>query len=156
MDVTVGFVVPETVSPNENFTITFPGEPSVLQSSLNGLTANNYSNLSQTYQVQGGGAFVDGSIVNPGVAILNPGDIETAHTAEIIAPDKFKMLTPGPLAPGTLITPTVSVQVQAPESGSVTVNAFQRTISMRLNNVFNAATTCALPTTTLATVPVVN
>jgi uncharacterized repeat protein (TIGR01451 family) len=158
-DITVSFVVADSVAPNSEFTITFPSVTRPLPSSFQTLTVTNYSNLSTTYQVQGGATFVPGSIVNPGTATLAPnagGAPQTlTQTADITVSDKIKLATPGPFVPGTLTTPTITARIKAPAAGAVTVNAFQATQTVRLNNAFNAVTTCAIPTTTLATVPVV-
>jgi len=158
-DITIGFIVPDTVTPNQQFTITFPGGSALLPSSSNGLNVTQYSNLSQTLQIQGGGAFVPGSIVNPGTAVLDPtaagANVNVVQTAAFIGTDKYKAGNPGPFVPGTLTTPTITAKIQAPASGAVTINAFELTTQVKLNGAINAAVTCAIPTDTLATIPVV-
>jgi hypothetical protein len=162
-DISVGFVVPDSANPDAEFTVTFPGSSRLLPATAGNLTVTSHSNLSMTYQVQGG-TFVDGSIVNTGTATLVPTSGAATQTiiqtADVIAPDKFKFGNPTNTAglafpPGTLTTPTISVKVKAPASGTVTINALAITQTMRLNNSLNAAVSCAIPTTTLAVVPIV-
>src|SRR6185503_16893602 len=100
-----------------------------------------------------------GSIVNPGTATLAPtagGATQTiVQTAVLTAPDKYTSGNPGPFVPGTLTTPTITVNALAPASGDITMNAFQLTTTVKLNGSINAAVVCAIPTDTLATIPVV-
>jgi hypothetical protein len=158
-DVTVGFIAPDTVAPGEVFTITFPGGSALLPNTSNGLTITNYSNLSLTYQINNA-TFVAGSIVNPGTATLVPTappntPVTITETATLPTANRISIGTPGPFVPGTLTTPDITVQGTAPASGSVTLNAFQLTTTVKLNGSIIAAVTCAIPTDILVTIPVV-
>jgi len=163
-DVTVGFLLPDSVAPNGTFTMTFPGGSALLPNSSNGLNITSYNSLSLAYQVKGGGSFVSGSIVNPGTATIVPTaaphtPANTPETATISTitntNDEFATGTPGPFVPGTLTTPTITVNVQAPASGAVTFNAFKLTTAVVLNGAIHTSVSCSIPTDTLATVPVV-
>jgi hypothetical protein len=159
-DITVGFVVPDSVSPGETFTVTFPGGSALLPSTGSGFPITAYSNLSLTYQIKGT-TFKAGSISNPGTATLAPtaggATQNVVETSTLTAPDKIANGNPGPFPPGTLTTPTITVQAVAPASGAVTLNAFQltTTVTLAAGGGVSAAVTCAIPTDTLVTIPVV-
>jgi hypothetical protein len=158
-DITVGYVVPDTVAPGETFTVTFPGGSALLPSASSGLTITSFSNLSLTHQINNA-EFVAGSIVNPGTAQIDPTNPALPNqtitqTSELVAPNRIKNGTPGPFPPGTLTTPTITVQAVAPASGEVTLQAFQLTTTALLNGLISAAVTCAIPNDIIATIPVV-
>jgi hypothetical protein len=164
-DITVSISAPNSVTPGSSFTITFPGGTSMLPTQSNGLTITSYSNIFLTYQIHGA-PFTNNTIVNPGVATLIPAGSTTpqniVEAASLPATDQIKSGQPGPFSPGTagpnneatLITPDISVNVTAPASGSVTLNALSLTTSVLLNNFLHADVTCNIPQDTLITIPV--
>jgi len=69
MDVTVGILAPDSVTPGETFSLTFPGGSAGLPTRSNGLSVSEYGQLFQVAQLNGA-TFNAGSIVNPGTAGL--------------------------------------------------------------------------------------
>src|SRR5262249_2605926 len=52
-DITIGLVVPDSVTPGQVFTITLPGGSAGLPTRSNGLNVSTYSNLFQVIQLNG-------------------------------------------------------------------------------------------------------
>ena len=156
-DVTLGFIAPDAVAPGQVFTLTFPGGSAVLPNKSTPFNITQYKNLSETYQIKGA-TFLAGSIVNPGTATLLPtagGAAQTiVESSSLPTADEFSSGNPGPFVPGTLTTPTITVQATAPASGSITINGFSLTTTVTLNGITDAAAVCAIPKATLATIPV--
>jgi hypothetical protein len=163
-DVSVSITAPNQVTPGQVFTITFPGATAMLPTQSNGFTITSYSNIFLTYQIQNA-TFVNGTIVNPGTAQMIPAGSTTPQTiveqSTLPAPDQIASGNPGPFNPGsggnneaTLITPDISVNATAPQSGSVTLNALTLTTTVVLNGRFTANVTCNVPTDTIITIPV--
>ena len=155
-DISVTIIAPDVATPNQPFTLTFPGGSALLPSTSNGLTITSYSNQTLTYQIHGT-TFTAGSVVNPGTAELVPTappstPVNIVQTATV-AGDKFTTGNPGPFVPGTLNTPSISVSAIAPASGDITLNAFQLTTSVKLNGVINTSVVCSIPTDTVLTIP---
>src|SRR5262249_35887349 len=72
-DVSIEIIAPDSVSPGQQFTISFPGGSAMLPTRASGSQAVNisaYSNLFQTVQLNGAD-FVQASLVNPGTATVN-------------------------------------------------------------------------------------
>src|SRR5436305_10503762 len=156
-DITVSITAPDSVTPGQTFTVTFPGGSALLPNSSNGLTITQYSNLSTTFQINGT-TFTSGTIVNPGTATLVPtaggATQNIVVNATLPATNQIKIAEPGPFPPGTLTLPDISVSAVAPASGSVTLNAAQLTTTVKLNGIITAAATCNIPATTIVTIPV--
>jgi len=159
-DVTISITAPDSVSPGEQFTITFPGGSALLPSSSNGLTITNYSNLGQTLQIHGA-TFDPGSatVAPPGTATIVPTaaphtPASIAQTASLPTADTVLFGTPGPFVPGTLTTPDTSVTVTAPATGPITLNMIQLTTAVLLNGSIHTSVTCNVPADTLITIPV--
>ena len=138
-DITVGITAPDSVTPGQTFTITFPGGSSLLPNTSNGLNITSYSNLTQTFQIKGT-TFNPGSITSTGDTSVLPTAGGAAQTVtesfSLPAPDKLQFGQPGPFPAGTLTAPDVSVMATTPASGDVTLDAFQLTTQVRLDNAF--------------------
>src|SRR5947207_3992331 len=156
-DITVSITAPDSVTPGQTFTVTFPGGSALLPNSSNGLTITQYSNLSTTFQINGT-TFTSGTIVNPGTATLVPtaggATQNIVVNATLPATNQIKIAEPGPFPPGTLTLPDISVSAVAPASGSVTLNAAQLTTTVKLNGIITAVATCNIPADTIITIPV--
>ncbi len=150
-DVTVNLVAPSSVSPGSQFTVTIKGNTATLPSAQGTFTINNFTNLSNTFRLDGA-SFVSGTAVASGQSKIDgtPLTGSIALTANTIKP-----LTPGPIHPGTLVTPDITVKVKAGAAGSViTLHAVVLTTTANLT-LGAAALTCPLPDTAVATTNVV-
>ncbi len=152
-DVTVSIAAPDRAVAGSQFTLTFPGGTNELPSQSNGFTITSYKDLYLSYKIHGT-TLDNGTIQNPGTATIN-GD-PTPETAAIGPADTFTLGNPGPMPPGTLVTPDVSVDATAGSAGSsITINALTLTTTAMLNGSFPAQVTCNVPQDTLITIPVV-
>src|SRR5260221_6889426 len=118
VDITVDVEGPAHVKQGQTFTITFPGGTSTLPDSALGgaVSIAGYTNLSTSYQILGD-SYLPGTLNTIGTASINGSDTPMLGT-----------LTPGGKAPntatfvigqseippGTLVTPSWTVQVKAP------------------------------------------
>jgi hypothetical protein len=155
-DISTTITAPDNVDPGETFTVTIEGGSASLPTSASGLQITSYSNLSQTFQINGTN-FNDGSIINPGTGTLTTagGSVQTVVVnATLPAPNQLRISEPGPFPPGTLTVPDISVMATAPAEGSLTINMVQLTTTVKLSGVITAAATCNVPNDTIITIPI--
>ncbi len=154
--VTVNLVQPSSVSPGTQFTVTIKGNTATLPASQSGLTITNFTNLSNTYRVDGA-TFVSGSAVASGQSKIDGTPITGSIT---LGTNTMKAATPGPIHPGTLVTPDITVKVKAGAAGSVaTLHAVTLMTTAHLGSPVPAPglapLTCPLPDTAVGTTNVV-
>ena len=150
---------PTDVASGAVFTVTFPGGDATLPSSALGgaVKIDNFVNLSNGYTVTGG-TFVPGSIVSSG-PITNNGTVVTGSSTLSAGNTAITFAQPGPLAPGDLNTPDVSVNVQAPPGpATITIGAATLTTTADVGAITVAnplgtpiAVTCTVPANVITT-----
>ncbi len=123
-DITVHVVAPNGVAPGATFGVSFPSLTSNLPSSAQGLTITSYRDLSTTYRVTGASSVVAGSGTTDGPATINgeptPAEVRTAG-------NDISGVVPGPVPPGTLVTPNGAAQIVAGADGSaITISRDRR------------------------------
>jgi LPXTG-motif cell wall-anchored protein len=137
------------------FTVTVHGGTTDLPSSNSGLTIDSYQDLSTRYEVTGA-TIVAGSAVPAGTATIN--GAPTAGTVSLDGPNEIILATPGPIPPGTLITPNVSFKILAGAAGTTVTTGVVKSFTQANLPAFNAiaTVTCPYPANTLTTTQVVN
>ncbi len=151
MDISVNVVAPSSASIGSQFTLTIKGNTATLPASQGTFTINNFTNLSTTYQLAGA-TFVGGSAVASGSTTIDGTPIAGSIT---LTSTTIKPATAGPIHPGTLVTPDITVKVKAGAAGStITLRAVDLTTTANLT-VGAAPLDCPLPNTAVATTNVV-
>jgi LPXTG-motif cell wall-anchored protein len=142
----LNFTVDAPVQANagSQFTITIKGGSATLPSTNGPFTINNFTDLSSTISIAGG-TFVTNSAHASGVATINGTPISPPGT--VTFPDAHTMTSssPGPIVPGTLVTPDITVKVNAGAAGStVSVSAVGISTTAHLT-VGAAVVNCPVP-----------
>jgi LPXTG-motif cell wall-anchored protein len=151
-DLKWGATSPTEVNAGSQFTVTFPSFTTALPASSGGIAVTGYKNLSTTYSIEGG-TFVSGTINTTSAPTLDGSPV--TGTASLPDSHTIKMTIPGPISPGQLAAPVVTVKVQAGAAGTtfkihgagVDLTAV---VSLGEPNI-----TCDAPTNTLSTTQVV-
>ncbi len=157
-DIPYGVDAPTTVNAGSEFTVTFPGGAAALPAKVLGFVpVASYSNLSTSYQVQGG-TFDQPTYAESGPTLIDGVSTPSAHAFP--APDTLSMSTVGPIAPGTLTTPDRTVSVIAGAAGT-TINIIEKTLTSTVAlgtppSTSNVTATCPVPSTILIPISVVN
>ncbi len=140
------------------FTVTFPGGDATLPATALGgvVKIQSFTNLSSTYTVTGA-TFVPGTIATSG-PVTNNGTEVTGTSALGAGNTTITFGEPGPLAPGDLTTPDVTVSVQAPV-GPATITISATTLTTTANVGASppgtpVPVTCTIPANTLTTTDV--
>ncbi|HET9727975.1 MAG TPA: hypothetical protein VFR41_01065, partial [Acidimicrobiia bacterium] len=146
---------PTDVASGAEFPVIFPGGSATLPSSALGgvVKIQSFINLSSTYHVTGG-TFVPGSEVASGPT-TNNGTVVTGTITYSNGNTDVTFGEPGPLLPGDLTTPDITIQVQAP-AGPATVDISAKALTTTANigptpPGTPVPVTCAIPANTLTT-----
>jgi LPXTG-motif cell wall-anchored protein len=156
-DFTVNVSMPTEVNAGSQFTVTFPGGSTDLPAGTDpgqpgNLPITGYTDLSTSYALVGAN-FVSGSAVPSGPP-TNNGNTKTGTV--VISGGAVTFGTPGPLDPGTLVSPTITVKATAGAAGStITIHAGAVLTTVAVAGLGNIALTCPIPDDTLATTQVV-
>jgi LPXTG-motif cell wall-anchored protein len=156
-DFTVDASMPTEVNAGSQFTVTFPGGSTVLPAGTDpgqpdNLAITGYTGLSSSYELAGAN-FVNGSAVAGGPTTIN-GD-PTPGTVDISG-GTVTFASPGPLDPGTLVSPTITVKATAGAAGStITIHVGEIHTTAAVAGLGNVVLTCPIPDDTLATTQVV-
>ncbi len=114
---------PAQVAEDENYTVTVPGGTTTLENKQAGLNVASYEQLYTLFGVVGGTV----TSVDPAPDPTINGN-STPGEAFVDGNGRVRIGTPGPVPPGTLVTPTVTFHVQ-PDPGSswvgTKITAFQ-------------------------------
>jgi hypothetical protein len=129
---------PLSANAGSEFPVVFPGGTSTLPSSALGgvVTIQSFINLSLTYSVGGGGTFDPATVTTSGQT-LNNGNPVTGSVTFGAGNTTMTIAQPGPLFPGTLVVPDVTVNVIAP--------AAPNTVTISLNQLTTTANVGASP-----------
>jgi hypothetical protein len=136
-------------------TVTVHGGTTELPSTNSGLQIDSYQDLSTRYKITGG-TIVPGSAVPAGSATIN--GHPTPGTATLDGTDQIILATPGPIPPGTLVTPNTSFKIHAGAAGTAVTTSVVKSFTKANLPAYNAVATvnCPYPTNTLSTTQVVN
>ncbi len=148
--------VPTDAASGSIFQVTFPGGSSTLPSSALGgvVKIQSFVNLTNAYVLSGGATFVPGSVVTSG-PVTNNGTEVTGSDVLSDGNTKVTFGQPGPLAPGDLTTPDVTISVQAPPGpATVTVGGASLTTTANVGATAPGtpiAVTCTVPANVVTT-----
>jgi LPXTG-motif cell wall-anchored protein len=143
--------MPTEVNAGSQFTITFPGGSATLPSASGAVTITGYNNLSTSYELEGAN-FVNNSDVSSGPPTIN-GNPTTGTVSFSSGTVTFG--TPGPLVPGTLVSPTITVKATAGAAGSTITIHGGDVHTTAVTAIGSVVVTCPIPDDTLATTQVV-
>lgn len=140
---------PTEVASGSIFQVTFPGGSATLPSSALGgvVKIQSFVNLTNAYVVTGG-TFIPGSVTTSG-PVTNNGTTVTGTDVLSNGNTKITFGQPGPLAPGDLTTPDVTISVQAPPGpATVTIGGASLTTTANVGASppgTPVAVTCTVP-----------
>ena len=145
--------MPTEVNAGSQFTVTFPGSSANLPATASGLVITGYTALSNSYELVGAN-WVSGSANPSGSPTINgnptAGKVNTSGGTVTFG-------TPGPLDPGTLVSPTITVKATAGAAGStITIHGGEVHTTAAVTGLGNVVVTCPIPNDTLATTQVVS
>ncbi len=147
MDVTVDVVAPSLVATGSQFTVTIKGRTATLPATQGSFTINSFTNLSTTFRIDGA-TFASGSAAASGSATIDGTPIVGSLT---LTSNTIKTATAGPIHPGTLVTPDITVKVTAGAVGTaITMHAVELTTTANLT-VGTAPLDCPLPNRAVTT-----
>jgi len=151
-DLSANATMPTEVNAGSQFTVTFPSSSATLPASKNGIAISGYTDLSTSYELVGAN-FVNGSAVPSGSPTIN-GNPTTGSVN--ISGGTVTFGTPGPLDPGTLVSPTITVKATAGAAGStITIHGGDVHTTAAVTAIGDVVVTCPIPNDTLATTQVV-